>query len=652
VLTDYSTIDAGRVGTVVDEAIAEGERLLAATVAVDGTRTYDNTLGPLDEALVVLHDAYGVGGYMARVHPDESVRSAASDAEERYRKWLAGLPFRTDLYAAVEAYGETADAAHLTGERRRNLDFWLRDFRRAGQELSSVEREQLEALRNRLIELQVAYDQNLDEWDDGIEVTREELDGLPDSYVSRLDPGPGEGTLRVSVTYPDYVPFMDQATNRDLRRRLQHKFMNRAAEANIPLLNEAVAVRWQMARLLGYGSFADYAMEPKMADAATVAEFYASIVPGLTDLGRKELAGLQGLMDADLGSGRLEPWDWQYYDTLQRKREFGVDDNEIAEYFPLDAVIDGMHEICGEMFGISFVEVEDPKAWHGDVRAYEIRDRSRDELIAHYYADLHPRPGKFGHAACWRLRAGVEGAEGYRRPVAAVAANFTKPTAGSPSLLLHTEAVTLFHEFGHVLHNTLTEVALPRFSGTQTERDFVEAPSQIMENWMWEPEVLRRFARHHETGVPIPDDLVERMVAARDQNVALRTLRQVFYGHYDLALHGGEGPADADEAYDDLVYLTLFPPHPDTHFGAWFGHMMDDGYVAGYYGYLWSNVYGDDMFSRFEEDGVLNPDVGMRYRRTVLARGGTVDGSELLHDFLGREPSSDAFLRKIGLSRG
>jgi Zn-dependent oligopeptidase len=241
-------------------------------------------------------------------------------------------------------------------------------------------------------------------------------------------------------------------------------------------------------------------------------------------------------------------------------------------------------------------------------------------------------------------------ADGYRHPITVVAANFTKPTADAPSLLKHDEAVTLFHEFGHVLHNALTEVELPRFSGTQTERDFVEAPSQIMENWMWEPEVLRHFARHYETGEPIPAELVEKMVAARDQNVALKTLRQVFYGHYDLALHGGAGPMDADDAYDAHVGLTLLPPHPATHLGASFGHMASDGYVAGYYGYLWSKVYGDDMFSVFEDEGVLNPAVGMRYRQAILAKGGTIDGIDLLRGFLGREPSSDAFLQKIGLA--
>ncbi len=649
-LTDYSSMTPERALGVVTDAIAEGDALVAAIVAVAGERTYANTLAPLDRAIVAVNDAYGVGGFMANVHPDEAVRAAGAEAEELQQKWLSDLAFNRDLYVAVKDYAATGEAVALKGERQRNLDFWLRDFRRAGQELPEAERAEVQRLRRRLIELQVGFDRNLNEWQDGLDVTGDDLAGLPDDFVARLATGEAEGTYRVTVDYPDYVPVMQDAADRELRRRLQHKFLNRAAAANVPLLDEAVALRWEISARLGYPTFAEYAMEPRMADPPAVEEFYGSLIPGLTEAGKRELATLQELMDGDHPGETLQQWDWMYYDTRQRKADYGVDDHEVAEYFPLHAVVDGMFSICGDMFGVDFAPVDEPRAWHPDVDVYEIRERATGELVAHYYADLHPRPGKYSHAACWRLRAGYLDTEGYRRPVAAVAANFTKPTADVPSLLKHDEAVTLFHEFGHVLHNALTRVELPRFSGTQTERDFVEAPSQIMENWMWEPEVLRRFARHHRTGEPIPADLVDRMVAARDQNVALKTLRQVFYGRFDLALHGGDGPRGAAEAHEATAGLTLVPHHPGTHFAASFGHMMSDGYVAGYYGYLWSEVYGDDMFSVFADAGVLDPGVGRHYRETVLARGGSLDGAELLRDFLGRDPSPDAFLRKVGLA--
>ena len=258
---------------------------------------------------------------------------------------------------------------------------------------------------------------------------------------------------------------------------------------------------------------------------------------------------------------------------------------------------------------------------------YEIRDRQRDEAIAYFYANLFPRTGKFGHAAAFPVIYGKQEDDGYRLPVAAIVANFTKPTDESPSLLQHDEALTLFHEFGHILHFCLTTVDLIRFSGYDSEWDFVEAPSQIMENWMWKPEVLQRFARHHRTKEVIPTDLVERLVAARDLNIGLFMLRQVYLGQVDLAMHIGQEEKDL-AAIDRAAYeVTQVPFHTGTNFLAGFGHMMG-GYDAGYYGYLWSMVYGNDMFSVFEEEGILSPDVGSRYRDEVLATGGSRDAIE------------------------
>ncbi len=649
-LTDYSTLTSSEATRVTEVAIEAADRMLATVVAEASPRTYANTLAPLDQALNLVRDADGISGFMARIHPDEKVRTAGSQADETIQKWLSDLAFNRDLYEAVRDYSESQDARQLAGERSRNLVMWLRDFRRAGQELDQADRQKLQDLRNELIGLHVAYERNIDEWDDGIDVTRTELEGMSSAYIARLMPGEAEETYRITVTYPDYVPLLEQSPNRRLREKMQFKFMNRAADSNLPLLNKAVQVRWDIARQLGYETFVDMALEPKMADPESLSQFYESITPGLQGLGAAEVQALTELLREDHEAERLMPWDWTYYDARQAERNFGVDNTLVSEYFPLEPTLQGMFDICSEVFGIQFAAVENTMAWDKDVLLYEIRDAGGSEPIAYFYADLHPRPGKYGHAACWRLRAGCVDTDGsYRRPVSAIACNFTKPTADSPSLLQHSEVETLFHEFGHVLHNTLTQTELPRFSGTQTERDFVEAPSQIMENWTWEPEVLSRFARHYETGEPIPTELLASMVSARNQNIALKTLRQVFFGQYDLALHGGQEPTDADTAYWDNIDLMIVPGHPGTHFGASFGHMMSDGYAAGYYGYLWSKVYGDDMFSVFEDEGVLNPAIGRRYRSKILAKGGTKDGHDLLVEFLQRDPSSDAFMANLGL---
>ena len=646
---DYTTVSAESVTALTEAAIAQSEALVDSVVKTDDPRTYANTLAPLDQVGVLLSDASGEGSFMARVHPDAGVRGAGVAAGERTSKWAADLLMRDDLATAVRTYAATDAAENLVGLQERNLAFWLRDLRRAGHDLSDDDRARLRDLQQRLIEVQVEFASNLDEWDDAIEMVRDDLAGLPETYVDRLAPGAEEGTYRVSMAYPDYLPFVQEADNRDLRRRMQFKFWNRATEANTPLLEEAVALRGEIAALLGYATWAEYAMEIKMAEPDAVDALYASIVPGLTSRGSDELAALQQLAEADLDGDSIRSWDWMYYHTRQRRQEYGIDQNEIAEYFPLDAVVAGMFEITGEVFGLEYREVGEPSAWHDDAKLYEIRNSGGDEPIAFFYTDLFPRDGKYGHAACFSITGGMREPDGsYRAPVAAVVANFSKPGSTSPSLLKHDETLTLFHEFGHVLHFCLTEVDHPRFAGYDTEWDFVEAPSQIMEHWMWQPEVLQRFARHYETGEVIPTNLVERLVEGRDQNIGLSTLRQVFLGKFDLAIHTGGANVDLDQAARETFALTLVPYHEDTHFAASFGHLMG-GYDAGYYGYQWAKVYGDDMFSLFAEEGVLSPEVGARYRNEVLSRGYSRDAIDHLRAFLGREPSADAYLRNLGL---
>ena len=321
-LTDYSRLTASEVAQIVDVAISAANDRLAAVISEPTDRTYADTLAPLDQAINLVRDADGISGFMARIHPDEAIRKAGSEADETIQKWLANLAFSRELYLAVRDYSETHDAAKLEGEWARTLEMWLQDFRRAGQELDNDNRKRLQNLRSRLIELQVAYERNLDEWEDGIDVTRPELAGMSDAYVARLKPGSAEGTFRVAVTYPDYVPLMEQATNRYLRRQMQFKVMNRAAELNLPLLNEAVKVRWDMAQLLGYRSYLEFALEPRMADPESLAAFYESITPGLLELGRGELGVLETMLHADHPNEPLMPWDWTFYDARQAEQDF------------------------------------------------------------------------------------------------------------------------------------------------------------------------------------------------------------------------------------------------------------------------------------------------------------------------------------------
>lgn len=641
---DYTSLTAETVTQAVEDAIARGEDLITSIVDHEGMRTWADTMAPLDMLGVEMVRAYGIGPFMARVHPDKSVRDAAQSAEERLQKWQSDLVFRRDLYQAIEEYAATDEASRLVGEDRRLFEFTQRDFRRAGHALTDEERAEVQRLRTRLVELGVAFNRNIDEFEDGLDLTREQLTGLPDDYIARLTEGAEKGTYRVSLDYPDYYPFMDSAEDRELRRQIQFKFYNKAVEANLPILEETVRIRHRIAEIFGMPSWAHYGMEEKMAkDPKVVEEMYAGIVPTLTAKGKEEIADL----GATLGDGRPEGWDHRYLHTKIRKERFGVDPNDVAAYFPLQQVLDGMFDITGEVFGLSYRRHESITAWHQDVMAYDILDAASGELLATFYMDLFPREGKFGHAAAFDIVPGHPDPEGFVTPVTAIVANFTKPTADTPSLLQHQEVVTLFHEFGHVLHNSLGRSGHVRFAGYNTEWDFVEAPSQIMEHWCWDADVLRRFARHHKTGEPIPDTLVDQLVAARNLHIALAMLRQVAFGKLDLAFHGPGAEKDLHAISRETTEITLFPFHEGTFYAAAFGHLF--GYDAGYYGYLWSKVYGDDMFSRFEAEGVLSPDVGREYRFKVLGPGGSKDPMEILRDFLGREPDQRAFVRYLGI---
>jgi Zn-dependent oligopeptidase len=654
---DYATLTATDVARLTDEAVAEADEIVDRLTADDTPRTAADTLLPLDRAMGLLMDASGRTAFMGYVHPDAEVREAGHAAEERIDTWRVEVFFREDLNRAIQAFAATPEAAAMEGEPKRLLEFVQRDLRKAGHDLSPEARDEVKRISTRLVELGVRFNQNIAEYEDALVVTRDDLEGMPPEYVDGLGEGDAEGELRVTMAYPDVIPFMENAARRDLRERLSFKFNNRAVETNRSILEEAVRLRRRVAELFDQPSWAHHQMDDRMAkDPDTVESFYAELRPPLTDKAGDEVGVMERLLADDVNGGpdeadeTLRLWDWRYYDTKLRRLDYGVDNNEVASYFPLERVVAGLLEITGEVFGLEYRKVPDASVWHPDVITYAIDDADSGDELARFHMDLHPREGKFNHAAAFDLVAGRRLPDGsYQRPVSAIVANLTKPTADRPSLLQHNEVLTLFHEFGHVLHQTLTRTELAWFSGTNTEGDFVEAPSQIMEHWTWNADVLARFARHHETGEPIPEDLVSRLVAARDLNVGLSTLRQIQFGVLDMELHGPGDDKDLDEIHRRAVAVSLLPHHEGTFFPASFGHLLS-GYDAGYYGYLWSEVFGDDMFSRFEDEGITNDTVGRAYRREILERGGSVDADEMLRSFLGREPNNRAFLRKLGIA--
>jgi len=653
---DYSAVTAESVTATADEAITRAEALAAVITDPDNPLTFDTVLRPFDEVKNVIRIAESQSAFLRHVHTDPEVRTAATGAYERIQRWhqfpespqSIELAFDTEVNEMVQRYAATDEARSLTGERKRLLEFVQRDLHLVGHHLEPAEQARLREISERLVTLGTRFSQNIAEYRDALLLDQDDTEGLPESYIESLPIDTESGKRQVTMAYPHVTPFQENSARRDLREQLSFKFNNRAVDENRPLLEEAIALRLEAARLLGFDSWADRVLSTRMAGTKDrVDAMYDGLIPALKKKAVTEIERVFGLLESDSGATRVESWDWNFYNNQIRKTDYGVDQVEVADYFPVHAVLGGMFEITGEVFGVSYREIDAP-TWHEEVTVYQLVDTASGEVIGAFYLDLHPREAKFTHAAVFPGTPGKLLPDGsYQKPTCAMLCNFTRPTESATSLLKHNEVETLFHEFGHVLHVLLGKSELAYFSDG-TEWDFVEAPSQIMQHWVWRPEVLQRFARHHRTGETIPNEMVEGLVAARQLNRGMFYLRQVQFGILDQEYHGPDEDKDLEAILRRATEFSMLPFQEGTFFPASFGHLMS-GYDAGYYGYLWAEVFGDDMFSRFEEEGVVNPEVGMAYRTEVIGRGSTVDADEMVRSFLGREPSNGAFLRKVGI---
>jgi len=650
-LVDFASLTPAEIAAACQRAMDSCDRVIADVVAIPaGTRTFANTMLPLEEASDLVAEASGQYAFMAYVTADDALRATAREWDEKLDKYMVALSFREDLYQAIKEFASTEEAARLTGEEQRWLEFELRDYRRNGFDLPPTERARVRELFDRLVELDVQFRKNIDEYEDGITVRREQLAGMPEAWIDSLAKVEMDGETRytVSLDYPEIQPFMANCPDAELRRQLFEKDQRKGGVENVRILEDALRVRHEIAELLGYDSWAAYKTETRMAKTReTVASFLADLRTKVAPKAEDDLRQMRALA-RERGASDVNIWDWRYYHNELLKTQFAVDEFEVAQYFPLDAVLEGMFGVYQHILGVKFTEAPGAPRWHPDVLAYDISEATGGAPFARFYMDLFPRPNKYGHAAAFTLRRGRRLANGeYQQPVSSIVANFTRPSATQPSLLRHGEVDTFFHEFGHIMHQTLTRASRGRFSGTQTERDFVEAPSQMLEHWCWEPSVLSSFARHHETGAPLPQSLLDALIAAKRLNSGIMTLRQLFFATLDLTYHSPGFDGDSTATLRELHAITGFPYMPGTHFQSGFGHLF--GYDAGYYGYLWSRVFGDDMYTKFEAAGPMDTATGLHYRRTILECGGTVDGSQLVRDFLGREPNMDAFLRDLGL---
>ncbi len=473
---------------------------------------------------------------------------------------------------------------------------------------------------------------------------------MPDDYINHLKKT-SEGKYIITMDYPDYVPFMENAESDEARRRLSFKFNNRCSDTNVKLMEDAIAIRRRIAKNIGYPTFADYILADRMAkDAETVFNFLNGMRDRLKEKGLRELKERIELKKErePAADESLAQWQTSFYNNLLKKKKYSIDHEKIKEYFPLETVIGGMFKVFGKVLGAQF-KPADIETWHKDVRAYEVLDKEGN-LTAYFYFDLFPREGKYKHAACFGIRQGRELDDGsYQKPAAAIVANFPKPNGDFPALMKFSDLVTMFHEFGHVTHNIFTKAKYGRFSGTSVSRDFVEVPSQILENWAYSKDVLKVVSGHYKNpSEKLPDEIIEKLIEAKNMDSGLANLRQLFFGLLDMKYHTLEGDVDTTALYKKLMKeISLIPMMDGVHPQASFGHLMG-GYEAGYYGYHWANVITLDLFSIFEKEGLMNPETGARYRKLILEPGRTYDEAGQVKKFLGRESNEDAFLKSIG----
>ncbi|PIX57365.1 MAG: hypothetical protein COZ48_01085, partial [Candidatus Yonathbacteria bacterium CG_4_10_14_3_um_filter_43_12] len=494
--------------------------------------------------------------------------------------------------------------------------------------------------------------QNINAYDDHILVTDDELTGLPERYKAGLK-HTKDGRYKVTLAYPEHHPFMELAKNETKRKELAEKALQKGGNKNMKVLAEMLKIRIERAHLLGYKTHADYKTELRMAKSgARAIAFEQDLLKKVAKRGMEEINILRELKRKKTKNKKamLHFYDIAFYSHELQKEKFNLDSEEVRSYFPLSRVLDGTFKIYSTLFGVKFEKLTDFSLWHPDASLYVVKTL-KGEVLSYFALDLYPRDGKYGHACVNDVVNGRKtsfSGNDYFTPFGTMITNFPKPTKKNTSLLSHGEVETFLHEFGHMIHHSLTTARYASQSGCHTAWDFVEAPSQMLEHWAWDKKSLALLSAHYKTGKPLPREILKNLLSSKTHMLRYGILRQIIQGMLDLTLHTKNKPPEPAKLYRDLIkkYTGVVLPK-DAIFPAGFGHL--DGYDAGYYGYLWSNVYAADMFTRFEKEGIMSKKVGADYKKWILEKGGSMEEIDLVKGFLGRAPNNKAFLKEIGV---
>ncbi len=617
------------------ERVTQSEVILARILAVKGPRTIANTLEPSNELSMALDGAGGWAGLFEEVHPDSTVRETATSATKVIARFATDISLNKEFYqalAALDVSKEDAPTQYLMMKT-------LRSFRRSGIDRDDATREKLKGFSADLVRQGQEFDRSIGKDTRSIKVKPAELEGLPQDFLA-AHPVDANGMITITTDYPDYIPTMTYCKNADVRKRLYFEFQNRGYPANFSNLDSLAQTRYAYAQTLGYKNWADYITEDKMVGSAKNADEFINRVVAASGKRMEDdyVLLLARKKKDDPTATEMKPWDRAYYDDRVKAEQFSFEAQSVRPYFAFDKVRDGVLSTTSKLFDVEFRRVEDPRVWHPSVEAYDLYDHGTK--IGHFFLDLHPRANKYKHAAHFGIIAGVAGKQ---LPISALVCNFPGGKEGDPGLMEHTDVVTFFHEFGHLLHAQFAGGGRwADNAGVSTERDFVEAPSQMLEEWAWNPTVLQSFASD-EKGATIPAELISRMRAAEEYGQGIIVRQQMFYARLSLDLYNRDPKGlDLNELTRTIQNsYTKFAFVDGTHMAASFGHL--NGYSAVYYTYMWSLVIAKDMFSAFPKDNLYASDVSAKYRREVLSRGGSAPAAQLVRNFLGRDYSTKAF---------
>src|SRR5436305_7196180 len=644
------------VEAAMKDAIAKANVALDQIGAQDlGKVTFKSTVVALDDATYQASLAANKATIIKETNTTPAMRTAAENAVKAFQEWAVGVDYREDVYKAIKAFGDTHPK--LTGEDEKLLKETLRDYRRAGLELAPDQRKEVEQLRKELSKLGTDFDTNIVKAVAPVMFTKADLDGLPESFFASpgIKTGDDVYTVMANVTW-QFNTVEENAKSEATRKQLYVIRETLAKDTNVPVLNQMLVLRNKIALRLGFKSWDDLQTEIKMAKTGANAEKYINdLTSGIQPKFASEVAELQKMKAADTNdpAAKIEVWDWRYYSNQRNKQKYAVDKEALRTYFPFQKVLDGMFDIYQSIFGLKFEKITAPYKWIDDLQLYLVTDSATGEPLGMFYLDMFPREGKFNHFAQFDIISGKLLPDGkYQRPAVALLCNFPPPNGDTPSLMTHQDLETLFHEFGHALHSIVTRAKYSRFAGTHVPGDFVEAPSQMLQNWVWDKKVLDTFAAdYRDPSKKIPAEIIKKMNDAKLANAGVFYRRQFAFASLDLELHNQhdeDTPYDSVAVSNPILEKVFLPIDPSTTFVSYFGHL--NGYDAGYYGYAWADAIAADMATVFEKakEGYLDKQAGMKLRHEIYEPGDSRDANVSIEKFLGRKQSTQPFLKKIG----